>query len=126
MIAIAITAAPRARPVTTPAVDEPDSAGGAFPGAAPAGVVAPDDPGFGDDPGEPGEVREPDGSADDRADVEVGLSLGEALGVAVGLARAPGMPTDVSSATTFPAVQDEWPPATSRQVLPITWMSAAA
>jgi len=113
---MAITEAPATTPVITRSDDERDSAVGAVPGgAAPAGVLAPGDPGLADcapvgaAPGDdrPGEGEPDDDRPDDLAGDRDGDALGLALGGDLGLLLAPGMPTDVSTATTLPAVQDE-------------------
>lgn len=112
---MASTDAPAMTPVITRSDEERESAVGAVPGgAAPDGVVAPD-PGLPDGapvggaPGDdgPGDEEPDDGRPDDLPAGRDGDALGLALGGGLGLLLAPGMPTDVSTAVTLPAVQDE-------------------
>src|SRR5215472_3953207 len=69
---------------------------------------------------EPTAIAQAPDECDSVAEAELGPGPVVPSSGCLGLPLAPGMPTTTSSETAFPAVHDEWPPATSRQVLPVT------
>ena len=100
----ATTATDRPSPAIAAPEIECDADAGVAPGPEPEGRAGPDDPGRVE---LPGDCDDPGDAEDDREEEAVGVCVGEPLRGALGLPRAPGMPTEVSTAFTLPAVHEE-------------------